>query len=80
LERRQDWGDAPDLTDFVGRAEELATVRDWVVRERCRLVCVLGMGGIGKTNLAAKLARDIAPVFQCVYWRGLRNAHLWLSG
>ncbi len=83
LERRQDWGDAPDLLDFVGRGDELATVRDWLPYERCRLVCLLGTGGIGKTSLAAKLARDVAPAFQRLYWRGLRNAPPvgeWLGG
>jgi transcriptional regulator with XRE-family HTH domain len=83
LERRQDWGDAPDLRAFVGRADELATVRDWILLDRCRLVCVLGMGGIGKTSVAAKLAQELVPAFQRVYWRGLRNAPPlgeWLAG
>jgi WD40 repeat protein/transcriptional regulator with XRE-family HTH domain len=73
-ERRQDWGDAPDVLDFVGRGDELETVRDWVLQQRCQLVAVLGMGGIGKTSIAAKLADDVAPAFQRAYWRGLRNA------
>src|SRR5438105_4063525 len=46
-ERRQDWGEAPDVLGFVGRAEELTTLRDWVLQERCRLVAVVGTGGIG---------------------------------
>ena len=56
VERRQDWGEAPDVLGFVGRAEELATLCDWVLEDRCRLAAVLGMGGIGKTALAARLA------------------------
>ena len=43
----------------------------WVLEERCRLVAVLGMGGIGKTSLAARLAQDVAPSFERVYWRSL---------
>src|SRR5438132_681018 len=31
VERRQDWGEAPDVVGFVGRAEELATLREWVM-------------------------------------------------
>ncbi len=81
--RRQDWGEAPDVLDFVGRVNELATLRGWVLEERCRLAAVLGMGGIGKTALAARLAQEVAPVFQRVYWRGLRDAlptSEWLAG
>src|SRR5205807_7049410 len=73
-ERRQDWGEAPDVLRFVGRAIELATLREWVLEERCRLAAILGMGGIGKTAVAARLAEDLTPTFQCVYWRSVRDA------
>jgi hypothetical protein len=58
-------------------------VRQWVLDERCRLVGMVGMGGIGKTSIAARLAQDVAPAFERVYWRGLRNAPPvgeWLAG
>ena len=74
VRRSQDWGDAPDTVRFVGRADELAQLQRWVLEERCRLVALLGMGGIGKTSLAAKLAQDVAPNFELVHWRSLRNA------
>jgi hypothetical protein len=48
-EERVDWGDAPALVDFVGRVREVDIVRDWMVRDGCRLISVLGLGGIGKT-------------------------------
>jgi WD40 repeat protein/transcriptional regulator with XRE-family HTH domain len=82
-ERSQDWGEAPDVIGFVGRAEELKTLRDWVLEERCRLAAVLGMGGIGKTALASRLAQGAAPSFQRVYWRSLRDAlpaGEWMAG
>ena len=78
-----DWGEAPDTSGFHGRAAELATLRTWIDAERVRLVALLGMGGIGKTSLAAKLAEELAPAFEAIYWRSLRNApspEEWLAG
>jgi WD40 repeat protein/transcriptional regulator with XRE-family HTH domain len=81
--RVTDWGEAPDTTAFVGRAEELTLLRGWVLEERCRLVAILGFGGIGKTTLAARLAQEVVASFERVYWRSLRNApplSEWLAG
>lgn len=69
-----DWGEAPDISLFYGRILELALLRHWMVIDRCRLVVVLGMGGIGKTALAAKLAQQIQGAFTSVIWRSFRNA------
>ncbi|MBV9174464.1 MAG: helix-turn-helix domain-containing protein, partial [Chloroflexi bacterium] len=83
VERAQDWGEVPDVLDFVGRADELGHLRRWVLDEHCRLLAILGMGGIGKTSLVAKLAQDLAPGFERVYWRSLRDAPPlteWLAG
>jgi WD40 repeat protein len=79
----QHWGEAPDLASFLGRAAELDVLRGWLLEERCRVVAILGLGGIGKTLLATRLARDVAPAFDYVYWRSLRNAPAlgeWLAG
>ncbi|RIK33516.1 MAG: hypothetical protein DCC55_34775, partial [Chloroflexi bacterium] len=43
----RDWGDAPDVSGFCGREAELARLHHWLVDERCRLVTVVGMGGMG---------------------------------
>lgn len=69
-----DWGDAPDVTFFYGRQSELATLSSWLVTERCRLAAILGMGGQGKTALAAKLVHEVADQFEYVIWRSLLNA------
>jgi hypothetical protein len=72
--RRQDWGEAIDSSIFYGRTTELAQLERWIVEDRCRIVALLGMGGIGKTALAVKLAEQIQHEFDCLIWRSLRNA------
>jgi len=71
-----DWGEAPDVTVFYGRNEELTTLKQWIVSDRCRVVALLGMGGIGKTALAVLSAEQIQNEFEYVIWRSLRNAPL----
>lgn len=73
---RQDWGEAVDVSVFYGRTEELTKLEQWVVDERCRLVALIGMGGIGKTSLSIKLAQKIQDNFDYVIWRSLTNAPL----
>jgi len=78
-----DWGDAPAVPLVRGRAAELAALARWLREGGCRVAQVLGPGGIGKTTLAARLARDLAPAFAVVYWRSLRDAPPaaeWLAG
>ncbi len=69
-----DWGEAPDVSVFYGRVQELQTLQTWIVQDRCRLLGVLGMGGMGKTWLATQLVHNIATDFDIVLWRSLRNA------
>jgi WD40 repeat protein len=69
-----DWGEAMDVTQFYGRTEELETLEQWIVTERCRVVALLGIGGIGKSALAAKLGQQIQTQFEVVVWRSLQNA------
>ncbi len=71
---QQDWGEALDVSVFYGRISELATLETWIQVDCCRLVGVLGMGGMGKTALSIKLAEQIQEQFEYVIWRSLRNA------
>ncbi|MFB2878644.1 NB-ARC domain-containing protein [Floridanema aerugineum] len=74
-DRHPDWGDAPEVLDLYGREQELETLEKWIVQDKSRIVALLGMGGIGKTSLAVKLAQQIHKQFQfLVIWRTLRNA------
>ena len=71
---QQDWGEAIDVSVFYGRTEELATLETWIQVNRCRLVGMLGIGGIGKTALAVKIAQHLREQFEYLIWRSLRNA------
>lgn len=74
---------------FYGRTQEIATLTDWCLRERCRLILLIGMGGMGKTRLARELATLLVregeavgksleqndnPKFDRTIWRSLANA------
>jgi hypothetical protein len=71
---RVDWGEASEGGTFYGRGEELAQLEEWMVAQGCRLIAVLGMGGLGKTALALRLARQLQPSFEVIFWRSLLNA------
>src|SRR5258708_550695 len=71
---RVDWGNALAVPTFYGRARELALLAQWVVEERCRVVSVLGMGGIGKSALVVSAMHQLAAHFQVVLFRSLRDA------
>jgi WD40 repeat protein len=70
----QDWGEAIDVSIFYNRTVELATLEQWVGHDRCRLVTILGMGGMGKTALSVKLAEQVQDGFEYLIWRSLRHA------
>ena len=69
-----DLGEAIDTSIFYGRTEELATLEQSILRDRCRLVAILGMGGVGKSALSVELIEKIKDNFEYVIWRSLREA------
>jgi transcriptional regulator with XRE-family HTH domain len=71
---RVEWSEALDVPNFYGREPELATLSRWVVEEGCRLVSVLGMGGIGKSALVVRAMQQLAEHFAVVLFRSLRDA------
>jgi WD40 repeat protein len=71
---KTDWGEAINVSHFYGRTTELETLSEWIVRDRCCLVALLGMGGMGKTALSVKLAEQLQGEFEYVIWRSLQNA------
>ena len=72
--KRQDWGEALDISVFYGRTEELRKLKTWTMSEECRLVALFGLVGMGKTTLAVKLAEEIEKKFKYVIWRSLNHA------
>lgn len=84
----QNWGEAPDIPTFFGRETELKTLKQWIIKDRCRLIAIIGIGGIGKTAVSIKLgkggigktdlslhlARDIQDEFEFLIWRSLINS------
>ncbi|MEZ4861100.1 MAG: NB-ARC domain-containing protein [Caldilineaceae bacterium] len=69
------WFAAPEISHFYGRDAELAQLQQWVGEEGCRVVAILGMGGQGKTALAATFVHTLqVTAFDLVIWRSLLNA------
>jgi predicted ATPase len=67
-----------ELTAFVGRTDELTQLSDLLTRSR--LVTVTGAGGVGKTRLALRAARNGQDRFRDGVWTvdlsGLRDTDL----
>nr|WP_067663202.1 protein kinase [Nocardia miyunensis] len=56
----------PELTSFVGRRRELAAASDKLAQ--ARLVTLAGVGGVGKTRLALRLAADVRKQYPDGVW------------
>lgn len=66
--------EAIDVSTFYGRETELTTLKQWIIEDRCRVVAISGIQGVGKTSLASKLAGQIQEDFEYVIWRNLDHA------
>jgi WD40 repeat protein len=69
-----DWGEAPEISAFYGRDHDLAELQQLVGSKQCRLISVVGMGGMGKTVLTTRLVETSTAQFDVICWRSLVNA------
>jgi predicted ATPase/DNA-binding SARP family transcriptional activator len=53
-----------DTTSFIGRDIELTEILNTLSRPGCRLLTLVGTGGIGKTRLALRAATDLAASYR----------------
>ncbi len=61
----------PPATQFVGREEEVSALRRQLANPNCRLLTVLGPGGIGKTRLALETVRQIVEYQAGMFLNGV---------
>lgn len=76
INKHVDLKEAISTENFYGRADELASLKKWIFGDCCRLVAIVGMGGIGKTALSVKFAEQIQHQFEYVIWQSLKEAPL----
>jgi predicted ATPase/DNA-binding SARP family transcriptional activator len=58
----------PDPTPFIGREREMAQIAARLADPACRLLTIVGPGGMGKTRLALQAAREQSEVFAHGVW------------
>jgi WD40 repeat protein/transcriptional regulator with XRE-family HTH domain len=71
---KEDWGEIPVVSHFYGRESERKDLKRLLAVDKCQIVAILGLGGIGKTTLAAIVAEQAKNEFHYIFWRSLQNA------
>jgi hypothetical protein len=70
---RIDLTKAPELNYKYGRNSEIATLKQWILENKTRLITIYGLSGIGKTALTLKLISEITTEFDYIVYCSLDN-------
>ncbi len=68
-----------DISNFYGRTNELLKLKQWLIEDKCRLVTIYGMAGVGKTTLSNKLINQVKDKFDSVNFISLKEFRLFES-
>jgi len=65
----------PEIEQFVGRKEELSTVKDSFQGDgsQRKIVLLHGLGGIGKTQLAVTFVKEHRDTYSAILWLNGKN-------
>ncbi|MBE9037019.1 NB-ARC domain-containing protein [aff. Roholtiella sp. LEGE 12411] len=69
-------GQPPDTSNFYGRTKELSFLKELIIKQKC--IALVGVAGIGKSALAAKLLTEVSikfqPRFDHLIWKSVSHA------
>ena len=70
-------GSLPDFSKFYGRTDEFSQLKEKIISNENRCISILGVAGIGKSTLAAKLIASISlekqVSFNCFIWKSVAH-------
>jgi WD40 repeat protein/DNA-binding Xre family transcriptional regulator len=73
-ETKIDWGEATNNSGFFdlsARTKELETLKQSIIEDKCRIILIEGMNGMGKAHLSYQLVQQIKNSFDYVIIRSL---------